>query len=381
MGRYDDRDLFKKLNKEKPLVKQMERSGPSGFAVKKMDMGAQKAEQQRPVDVLNTRSADDVPKNAGAQHRFKEFTASPARNVDTRQELKTDFSENRRSAAPSAPPHERRPQPQAPSYEREARRDIKPSFAVAGQKNVSGEPVGQARYELGPAQKKKQRSYRHELKYYINPGDYEMLKSAMSSLLLPDQNAVNGGYHIRSLYFDDFENNAMMEKINGVKHRKKYRIRLYNHSAGFIRLERKLKDGEFVSKDNMVLTKQEAESILNGDYGFLIDKDNKLAHDFFVELQTRGLRPATIVDYYREAYVHPIEDVRITFDSDLRSGVFDKNIFNENLQTVPMYEDNLIVMEVKFNHYLPQYIKVILNNAQSASRSAVSKYVICRQYD
>ena len=54
-----------------------------------------------------------------------------------------------------------------------------------------------------------------------------------------DPHAENGGYLIRSLYFDDYWNSAYEEKESGVLMRKKYRIRIYNYSAESIKLERK----------------------------------------------------------------------------------------------------------------------------------------------
>ena len=89
--------------------------------------------------------------------------------------------------------------------------------------------------------------------------------------------------------------------------------------------------------------------------------------------------PVKVVDYVREAYVHPIEDVRITFDKDLRAGqsfdIFDKQMF-----TVPMLEKGMMVLEIKFNEFLPGYIRRAFDGIEAA-RSAISKYAICRKYD
>lgn len=441
MGRYDDRDIFKKLNKEKPLVKQMDTKA-SGITVKRMDISG-RTQEKKPPEIFPTRTAPGRG-NEPPRRTFKEFGLKPAQQelpgLKREAPRQTDESgpalyhelpgESKRTGAAAQQPepsferpqHER-PQYRRPQYEpllqKEERTPVLPkreeTAAAPPQRemppaaypkrpareepSIYAEPKkakppenrgtygaekavhAASRYDMAAEQQKKPRQYRHELKYYINARDYEMLRSAISGLLLPDAHARSGGYHIRSLYFDDYENSAMQEKINGVKGRKKYRIRIYNKSMSFIRLERKVKTGDFVSKDSMPLSMEEYSAIIEGDIDFLLDKKNPLAHDLFVEMRLKGLRPVAVVDYYREAYEYGVEDVRITFDSDLRSSLFEKDIFVQDMQTMPMYENGLIVLEVKYNRYLPHFIKVILNNAEYTSRSAISKYLICRKYE
>lgn len=67
--------------------------------------------------------------------------------------------------------------------------------------------------------------FRHEWKHEINKGDYYELRARLSSIAYPDKNGVNGRYIVRSLYFDDLNDTALMEKINGVSKREKFRIR------------------------------------------------------------------------------------------------------------------------------------------------------------
>ena len=81
--------------------------------------------------------------------------------------------------------------------------------------------------------KKRPVQYRHELKYYINRGDYEILSRRLRSCIQQDENAQrNGGeYFIRSLYFDSPFDDALWEKLSGVDERDKFRIRAYNGSS------------------------------------------------------------------------------------------------------------------------------------------------------
>lgn len=79
---------------------------------------------------------------------------------------------------------------------------------------------------------------RHELKFFISPLEYQVLSRALDRVLWRDRNGdENNEYHIRSLYFDTRFNDALLDKINGVKDRDKFRIRIYNFSDKLIRME------------------------------------------------------------------------------------------------------------------------------------------------
>lgn len=83
---------------------------------------------------------------------------------------------------------------------------------------------------------------RHELKHYINYSDVLQLRARLPLVAMLDKNAVQGnGYRVKSLYFDNFNDKALIEKINGVNEREKFRLRLYNNDMSFIRLEKKAK--------------------------------------------------------------------------------------------------------------------------------------------
>ena len=90
--------------------------------------------------------------------------------------------------------------------------------------------------------------FRHELKYLISYAQKTDLNVRMAPLLGLDKHASNGGYMIRSLYFDDYWNTAYQEKVDGVLLRKKYRIRIYDYSDRVIKLERKRKSDSWIYK-------------------------------------------------------------------------------------------------------------------------------------
>jgi hypothetical protein len=219
---------------------------------------------------------------------------------------------------------------------------------------------------------------RHELKYYIDYLQYQLLRKKLAAVLKPDPNAgPDGRYHIRSLYFDDFKNTALAEKMSGVPRRKKYRIRIYNCCDECIKFERKSKWDQYVFKESVRLTREEADRIIAGDVAFLADSKNPLLKSFYLESRSRLLRPVVLVDYQREAYVHPVGNVRITFDIGLRTCMGSLAFFDPNACTMGVSEEQGIILEVKFDDVLPQHVRGLFPNT-IRPRSAIGKFVLCR---
>lgn len=225
---------------------------------------------------------------------------------------------------------------------------------------------------------------RHELKFFISPLQYQVLSRTLKATLSPDPNGdENNQYHIRSLYFDTAYDSALYDKINGTANRDKYRIRIYNFSDQMIRLECKSKFRDLISKRSVRITRDLAEQLISADPTGLESTASGLVSDTFREMRTNLLHPVVIVDYLREAYLHPAEEVRITFDMQLRSGLNSVDMFNPYLPTVPPFDHDEIILEVKYNQVLPPYIASLLTYAlrDGACRSAISKYVYCRRFE
>jgi len=220
---------------------------------------------------------------------------------------------------------------------------------------------------------------RHELKYRISPQQYQMLRRKLALALKPDPHAgPDGSYHIRNLYFDDFRNTALAEKVSGVMNRKKYRLRIYNGSDAVIKLECKKKRNQFILKESAFLQREEAEKIICGDVDFFANSPNGLLRAFYVECRCNLMRPVVIVDYHREAYVHPVGNVRVTFDTCLCTGLGSAAcFFGPDAPAISADGDAGVILEVKFNSILPQHIRGLLPNTIQPA-SAIGKYVICR---
>ena len=224
----------------------------------------------------------------------------------------------------------------------------------------------------------KEYKYRHELKFKISNSAAEVLKQKLSLILGKDKNAYyeDGSYLIKSLYFDDRDSSSYYEKMDGVLYRKKYRIRMYNDVDTFIRLEKKMKHNNFTAKEQMLISKDIYSKILNGKIDE-IDNPEGLLLEFIINYKNKGLVPSVIVEYHRTAFTYPISDVRITFDSNIQSSLYNYDLFNTSYPRYIVDEPGKQVLEVKFNEILPLHIANILNDIP-ACREAVSKFAICR---
>lgn len=224
------------------------------------------------------------------------------------------------------------------------------------------------------------KKFRHEVKHYINMSDYVTIKNRLVHIMKLDKNSnKNSEYKIRSLYFDNLRDKVLMEKINGVNHREKFRIRFYNNNYSFIRLEKKSKINGLCKKQSEFLTRKECEDIVKGNIDFLRDSKKPLLVEFYTKIKGDLLRPKTIVDYIREAYIYEIGNVRITFDKNIRTGIYGTNLFDDNLATIGSINNNVVVLEVKYDEFLPEIIQDIIqtNNRRA---SAISKYALSRIY-
>jgi hypothetical protein len=223
--------------------------------------------------------------------------------------------------------------------------------------------------------------YRHELKYNITYADYLILRPRLRTVLKPDcHTGPDGQYRIHSIYFDNYRDTALREKINGVRRREKWRIRWYNHDLSFLMLEKKVKVDELCLKLAAPLTREECERVLGGDIGWLADSPSELLREFYCRLQDRQLRPKVVVSYLREPYVYGPGNVRVTFDSDIRTSLYERDFFRPDRVDVSA-EDHpgQMILEVKFDAYLPGVVKDLLQIGR-IRQDAFSKYGACRRF-
>lgn len=127
-----------------------------------------------------------------------------------------------------------------------------------------------------------------------------------------------------------------------------------------------------------MLSFQEAQKILNGDWEWMMQSDTPILRELYLKMTTKGLRPKTIVDYKRDAYIFPAGNVRVTLDYDIRTGLGGVDFLNPDCVTVPV-GNNPIILEVKWDEFLPSIIRDAVG-LEGRHSSAFSKYASCRIY-
>ena len=219
--------------------------------------------------------------------------------------------------------------------------------------------------------------YRHEYKHEISHCDMLELRNRLSAVMKKDVHAIDGKYFVRSLYFDNAQDKALTEKLNGVNFREKFRIRYYNHDTSVIHLEKKSKTNGLCLKESVILTKEMAQAIADGDYGWMLQSGEPLIQELYTKISGQGLRPKTIVDYEREPFIFTAGNVRITLDYNIRTGLNCTDFLNPDCITVPT--GNAIILEVKWDEYLPDIVRDAIQ-LSSCRTGNYSKYAVCRIY-
>lgn len=217
---------------------------------------------------------------------------------------------------------------------------------------------------------------RHELKHYIDYSDILELRARLPFVASLDKNCgAEKGYRIRSLYFDNYNDKALKEKIDGVNEREKFRLRLYDNDTSFIRLEKKSKKNGICYKESAVIREDQCKRLIEGDIAVLKEMDNPLCLELYTKMYYQQLQPKNIVDYWREAYVYQAGNVRITLDYDIRTNFNMQDFLMANPVFVPVTD--IYILEVKYDNFLPEIIRGIVSLSSRRS-AAFSKYAVAR---
>lgn len=220
--------------------------------------------------------------------------------------------------------------------------------------------------------------YRKEHKFLVSNADLELLRGRISHILKSDIHQTSAdGYLITSLYFDDTCDTCLNENIQGYDHRHKYRLRLYDHSADVIHLERKSKIHGLTAKQTVSVSREECQQFMNGQLPSIRKADPQIKKQLLCQMKLSGMRPKCIVQYNREAFTYPAGNVRITFDQNICGTQNVQAFLNDRIHTVPLLDYGIHVLEVKYDSMLPQFISEALE-IEKLRQTAISKYAYAR---
>ncbi|MBR6403092.1 MAG: polyphosphate polymerase domain-containing protein [Eubacterium sp.] len=228
---------------------------------------------------------------------------------------------------------------------------------------------------------KQEKRYRHELKYSVSFTDYMAMRGRLRKIMTIDPHASEDGvYRIRSIYFDNSDDKALKEKIDGIGKREKFRIRYYNDDFSYISLEKKMKIGNLCLKYSAVITEDECRRILSGDLGWMKEHPSELVRELYAKMNYQRLRPRVLVSYCREPYIYKAGNVRVTFDTEIRTSLYHQEFLTKEVSDISATDSPKdILLEVKYDAFMPEIIQDIIQ-VNGIRQQAFSKYGSCRRY-
>ena len=222
---------------------------------------------------------------------------------------------------------------------------------------------------------------RFELKYVVDAFQAEAFLSDLERFVLPDPHTGPGGfYRVSSLYYDSPDLHAYWSKLDGLKFRRKLRLRIYPYPSlrtvqnGFVEIKQRI--NRTVQKRRLVLPLDQAERLCSGEppQAELDDADAAIVSEVDYMVRAMHLRPTCVVSYRRQAFVGGRfeQGMRLTFDAQLQGRVHALSV-NEIARNQYFLPPDWLVMEVKVNERVPSWVVSLLAKHE-CQLQRVSKY-------
>ena len=219
--------------------------------------------------------------------------------------------------------------------------------------------------------------YRKELKFPASMYDFARVDRILALQLQRDAHCRDTPYRVRSLYFDSLHDRDLEMGLAGMYRKAKVRLRVYAPDMSLIKLEHKRKAGSDQIKHSFTLSREQALEVIRGNFSVLLDMQEERLNELYLELTLGGYRPKVIVEYERLAYLYDMGDIRITYDWNVRAAQYTGQFFDEEIHGVPIQGSDSGVLEVKYNQFLPSFLKETLKSLDKL-QTANSKYIISR---
>ncbi|MEV7345226.1 polyphosphate polymerase domain-containing protein [Streptomyces sp. NPDC093544] len=223
---------------------------------------------------------------------------------------------------------------------------------------------------------------RYELKYLVPVDQAAAIRDELAERMDQDLHSPPGGYGVWSLYYDTPQLRFYWEKLEGLKFRRKLRIRHYGDLAQVtdetpVCVEIKQRVNRVTQKRRITLPYATARRLC--DERELIDHSakEKAFVEEVLELVIRlNLQPTAITGYQREALVGRAEDtgLRVTFDRRIRGRDRDFHFGTQGVENRFTIPPHMSVMEIKVNERAPYWI-TDLTARRNLNLIRVSKYV------
>ncbi|MFJ8582028.1 polyphosphate polymerase domain-containing protein [Micromonospora sp. NPDC093277] len=221
---------------------------------------------------------------------------------------------------------------------------------------------------------------RYEIKYLMPSTAVSALRTELAGRLDLDSNGLSGGYGVWSAYYDTRDLRFYWEKIEGLKFRRKLRIRHYGdrstiHDDTPVYVEIKQRVNRVTQKRRVALPYHLARDLCDRRTMVEHDPSQRAFLEEVLELVSGlDLRPVAMTGYQREAFIGRDADagLRVTVDQRIRGRDRDFHLGAdaENRLVVPA---RLAVVEFKANERVPYWL-TDLTAELNMSVARISKY-------
>ena len=205
---------------------------------------------------------------------------------------------------------------------------------------------------------------RYELKYLVSPETAFAIAGKLTGRCHLDANGPDGYYVNESLYFDSPDFDFFFHKIEGVKLRKKVRIRRYGNRGPWEKLfvEIKRRNGQYIEKARFTIEPYLLPSLFTPSHRELCTQSLKpqecqVYNEVLSLAQLFQLRPILFIRYIRRSFwAEGDERLRITFDSELGYDTVNHDCLRplENINYI--LDGGQVIMEIKANGSVPLWV-------------------------
>jgi len=223
---------------------------------------------------------------------------------------------------------------------------------------------------------------RMELKYLVNRTIRTSMTKDLKAFMHPDKHSTkDGGYIVKSLYFDTNSHMAYHEKLDGATIRHKLRIRVYGDepdNCSNVRLEVKSKYLNFIYKVSVDISKEyyeEYESEILGKTVIPTNmiEDKNISNEFTRLQRLYNFKPKVTVKYRRQAF-EKFEGtrIRVNFDDNL-VGSKNLNLFEPLHRSRSILKYGNSILEIKVDGSIPYWLHMLIAK-YNLQQQSICKY-------
>ncbi len=233
--------------------------------------------------------------------------------------------------------------------------------------------------------KENQILYRYEFKYILNKKTSDQIEKEARNFMIYDghvKKELNNKYFVRSLYFENNFSSNFYEKVDGMKIRRKYRLRTYSNFFDpkvpiFFEVKGRISERTYKKRINiknkylnLFLSQSQNFNLLN------LYPNNEMIINFIFDSFRKNLKPLILVDYKRRPYINKFGlYFRLTFDTNLLSSKTNNLFSNDKYSSWLECKAGYTILEVKFDRSIPAWFHRIIQ-CYNLKRRSISKFVL-----